>query len=177
MRQRGFICVLSVMLLSVCGWLVAQDPGSAFAVPASEQMIKFELSMNGVGPVTMVVQDGDFARISDEIQTFAVAPIIRKGGTVDLMILEIGAREKGRETLHQRELIEGCVVGVEVLSDETGFAFTVGEIYHRDAYAKRPKSCDRCCIYCYGYRFCACAVSTECGSCCCTDCCEDWPPH
>lgn len=172
------LCLTVFVILTILPCFVAQSEESATAYmqPVSSDIIQLELNI-GEGCVGRVaVLDGAFVRVSSTDRQLAISPMHRGGEEYEVMILEIIEKGESKEAMRQLERIDGLFIGLQVRAENAPLAIRVLGRSLGGPYEKMPMSCDRCCIYCDGWRICACAVATQCGKCCCSDCCEEWPP-
>lgn len=161
-----FVCLIIIVTI------YAQADNGAYAIPASDRFIVFDVFAEEGHLGTVTIRDGDMIRVTKNGEHLAISPIARPNGTFDFLLLDVGKRSRGRETLTEIELIEGATFGIEKPSQETRLSFVVVDILPPNVHEQAKMMCDRCCVSCYAYTICGCAVSSSCGVCCCEDCCE-----
>lgn len=168
---------VAVVLLLCCSLTLAQDLAlpnhrGAFAVPAFNEVIEFDIFDEDELIATVTVRGGTFATVTANGSYLGISPQVLDGGAASFVVYEIERMPDGREKISEREIIEFANFDSEIVIRFTEYSFIVKHINDFETYPKMMKSCDRCCIYCNGRQVCACSVATSCGSCCCSDCCE-----
>jgi hypothetical protein len=172
MRHSVLLYASLILVVALGAVTHAEVPTTASLVPVSGDLIELELAIDGRTVGTVAVLDGSFIRVAGESRTFAISPVHVGGGEFDIVVLEISRNPTDQESLRHLETISGAYYGTDIELTEAPISVQIMNLEKAsDSYAKMPISCDRCCIYCNGMKVCACAVTTSCGQCCCSDCC------
>lgn len=163
------------LALAVLG-LTTQSPAPpAHAAPLTVTIVELRLARNDRTIARIRIPEGTPALVTLQgEQPLALTPTARDTW-VELVVEALGADREiagGRTELGRYQLDSGVPVEIAALAVPVRIEWVHSVTVSSLGPSRLDGPCTRCCVVCGGDLFCACAVETVCGSCCCPTACN-----